>query len=314
MPVLYIVVPCFNEQEVLPLTAKKLKEKLDSLKKNKKISESSKILFVNDGSRDKTGEIITEFYNNSDKTFCALTLSRNYGHQNALIAGIEYAQQKADAIITIDADLQDDIDIIDEMLKKFKEGNEIVYGVRNDRKEDSAFKRSTAVLFYKILRLLGAEIVSNHADFRLLGKKAAKALCSFSEVNLFLRGIVPMVGFKSTNVYYKREKRAAGVTKYPLKRMISFGLNGVTSLSIKPIRLISGLGVIMLIISVLMGIYALISYFCGNYVSGWTSIILSIWAIGGLQLLSIGIIGEYIGKIYLETKRRPRYFIEKTED
>lgn len=313
MPVLYIVVPVFNEQDVLPITAKVLKSKVEELQEKNKIDEKSRIVFVNDGSKDNTEEILDQLYK-SDKIFNVVSLSRNFGHQNALLAGIEFSSEKADVIVTIDADLQDDVNAIDKMLEKYQDGAEVVYGVREDRKSDSAFKRRSAVLFYKMLRFFGAEIVVNHADYRLLGKNASKALLGFGEVNLFLRGLVPMVGFKSDTVFYTRQKRQAGETKYPLKKMIGFGLDGVTSLSIKPIRAITGLGIIMLFISVLMGIYALVSFFLGEYVSGWTSLILSIWAIGGIQLLSIGIIGEYIGKIYLETKNRPRYIIENTKE
>lgn len=313
MTVLYIVAPVFNEQEVLLSSAKTLLEKLNALINDKKISKKSRIVFVNDGSTDKTWEIVSRLVD-QDKAFCGINLSRNYGHQNALLAGLSYSKEFADAVISIDADLQDDVSSIDEMLEKYKNGAEIVYGVRNDRKKDSFFKRNSAVLFYKVLKFLGVEAVFNHADFRLMSKRAIDELEKFKEVNLFLRGIVPIIGLKCDKVYYEREKRKAGKSKYPLGKMVTFGLEGVTSFSIKPIRMIFGIGVILLFVSLLMLIYALVSYFSGHITSGWTSIILSVWAIGGLQMVSIGIIGEYIGKIYLETKKRPRYIIEEIKD
>ena len=311
--VLYIVVPCYNEQEVLPETAKRLNEKLNGLKCEKKISDKSRIVFVNDGSKDDTREIINRLCG-ENKNFCGITLSRNCGHQNALIAGLDYAAERCDAAVSIDADLQDDINAIDQMIEKYQSGCEIVYGVRKSRKKDSFFKRNSALFFYKLLKFFGVEAVYNHADYRLMSKNALTALRNFNEVNLFLRGIVPLVGFKSDIVYYDRDRRFAGESKYPLKKMISFGLEGITSFSIKPIRMIFSAGLVMLAVSLIMLIYALVSYFSGHITSGWTSLILSVWAIGGLQMVSIGIIGEYIGKVYLETKRRPRYIIEEIKD
>ncbi len=311
--VLYIVVPCYNEQEVLPETAKRLNEKLNGLKCEKKISDKSRIVFVNDGSKDDTRKIINRLCS-ENKNFCGITLSRNCGHQNALIAGLDYAAERCDAAVSIDADLQDDINAIDQMIEKYQSGCEIVYGVRKSRKKDSFFKRNSALFFYKLLKFFGVEAVYNHADYRLMSKNALTALRNFNEVNLFLRGIVPLVGFKSDIVYYDRDRRFAGESKYPLKKMISFGLEGITSFSIKPIRMIFSAGLVMLAVSLIMLIYALVSYFSGHITSGWTSLILSVWAIGGLQMVSIGIIGEYIGKVYLETKRRPRYIIEEIKD
>lgn len=311
--VLYIVVPCYNEQEVLPETAKRLNEKLNGLKCEKKISDKSRIVFVNDGSKDDTRKIINRLCS-ENKNFCGITLSRNCGHQNALIAGLDYAAERCDAAVSIDADLQDDINAIDQMIEKYQSGCEIVYGVRKSRKKDSFFKRNSALFFYKLLKFFGVEAVYNHADYRLMSKNALTALRNFNEVNLFLRGIVPLVGFKSDIVYYDRDRRFAGESKYPLKKMISFGLEGITSFSIKPIRMIFSAGLVMLAVSLIMLIYALVSYFSGHITSGWTSLILSVWAIGGLQMVSIGIIGEYIGKVYLETKRRPRYIIEEIKE
>lgn len=313
MTVLYITVPCYNEEEVLPETAKRLYNKVTGLLKNNKISKDSRIVFVNDGSTDSTWDIISKLCEKS-KMFVGINLSRNFGHQNALIAGLEYSEKYCDAVISVDADLQDDINAIDEMLKEYEKGSEIVYGVRKDRKKDGFFKRNSALLFYKLLRFLGVEAVFNHADFRLMSKPAVTALKHFKEVNLFLRGIVPLIGLKSSVVYYDRGKRFAGKSKYTLKKMVAFGLQGVTSFSIKPIRMIFAAGVIMLCVCFVILLYALISYFTGHITSGWTSVILSIWAIGGLQMVSIGVIGEYIGKVYLETKSRPRYIIEEIKD
>lgn len=313
MTVLYIVVPCYNEQEVLPNTANVLLEKLNNLKEKKIISGHSRIVFVNDGSKDNSWNIISNLCD-SEKSFCGINLSRNYGHQNALIAGLEYAENFADAIVSIDADLQDDINAIDNMLECFENGAEIVYGIRKSRKTDTFFKRTSAIMFYKLLKFFGVEAVFNHADFRLMSKRAVSELKNFKEVNLFLRGIVPIIGLKTDKVYYNRKKRSAGKSKYPLKKMFAFALEGITSFSIKPIRTIFGVGVVMLAVSLVMLVYALISYFKGHITSGWTSIMLSIWAIGGLQMISIGVIGEYIGKIYLETKKRPRYIIEKIKE
>lgn len=313
MTKLYIVIPCLNEDSVLLETSKRLKEKMQKLMTENIITKDSKVIFVDDGSTDSTWELITEIHRN-DKMFSGCKLSRNRGHQNALLSGLDCAKGKCDAVISMDSDLQDDIEAIDQFIKKYEEGNEIVYGVRSSRKKDSFLKSRTAKAFYKIMSLMGAEIVPNHADYRLLGSKALEALFEFNEVNLFLRGIVPLIGYKSARVYYERKERFAGESKYPVKKMISFALDGITSFSIKPIKMISSLGIIFVVVSGIMLLYSLISYFTGHSVSGWASLITSIWAIGGLQLLAIGIIGEYIGKVFLETKSRPRYIIEEFLD
>ena len=307
--ILYVVVPCYKEEEVLPETAARLKSKLAGLISRGLISAASKILFVNDGSSDKTWEIICDL-NASDPIFAGVNLSRNRGHQNALLAGLMVAKEHADVTISMDADLQDDIDAIDAMLEEYANGHDIVYGVRSKREVDSFFKRRTAAAFYKFLRVLGVEIVPNHADYRLMSRRALDALAGFGEVNLFLRGIVPMVGFPATTVRYERGSRFAGTTKYPLKKMIAFAIEGITSLSIRPIRIISIIGLLSFFASMVMLIFFIIDFARGNTTAGWASTIVSIWAIGGLQLLAIGIIGEYIGKIYLEVKARPRYIIE----
>lgn len=307
--ILYIVVPCYNEQEVLPETAKRLLEKVERLKEQKKIGTGSRIMFVNDGSKDATWQLIEELCA-QNKIFAGVNLSRNRGHQNALLAGIMTASEHADMLVSMDADLQDDINAVDEMIDAYYAGNDVVYGVRSSRQRDTFFKRNTAQLFYRLLRLMGAEIIYNHADYRLLSRRAAKALLSFDEVNLFLRGIVPMVGFRSTTVSYERGERFAGKSKYPLGKMLAFALEGITSLSIKPIRMITAGGLLVCVISLIMLIKAFVDYFSGNVVPGWTSIIISIWVLGGLQLFAIGIIGEYIGKTYMETKARPKFIIE----
>lgn len=307
--ILYVVVPCYNEEEVLQETTKELKAKLERLIKDKVISEKSKVMYVNDGSKDKTWELIKTI-KNKEKLFTGISLSRNRGHQNALLAGLMTAKKYADIIISMDADLQDDINAIDEMIKKYYEGNEIVYGVRSARKKDTFFKRFTAESFYKIMNKLGVEVVFNHADYRLTSKKVLNDLENFEEVNLFLRGMFPLIGYKSDVVYYERNERFAGESKYPLKKMINFAVDGITSFSVKPIRLILNIGIIIFIISIIMIIYALVNKIIGNTVSGWTFIVCSIWLIAGVQILSLGVIGEYIGKIYNETKRRPKYIIE----
>ena len=306
---LYIVIPCYNEEEMLPITAKALLEKMQTLVQEEKIHPDSKVMFVDDGSKDKTWEIITRLFG-AIPYFTGVKLSRNRGHQNALLAGMFTAIKYADIIISMDADLQDDIGAIDGFLEKRAEGCEIVYGVRSSREKDTAFKRVTAQGYYKLLSRMGVEITYNHADYRLMSKKAVEALGEFKEVNLFLRGLVPMVGFKTATVEYVRNERQAGESKYPLKKMISFAVEGITSLSIKPIRFITFLGVFIFFVSIIMLIRFLITWAVGNAVPGWSTIVISIWAIGGLQLLSIGVIGEYIGKIYLETKARPKYIIE----
>lgn len=310
MKTLYIVVPCYNEEEVLHETTKRLKEKLNKLIKNKKINKDSKVLYVNDGSKDNTWAIIEEI-NKNDKMFTGISLSRNRGHQNALVAGLLTAKEHADIIISMDADLQDDINAIDEMIEKNNNGCDIVYGVRNKREKDSWFKRTTAEGFYKFMKLMGVDVVFNHADYRLTSKRVLDNFADYHEVNLFLRGIFPLIGFKSDIVYYERNERFAGVSKYPLKKMLNFAWDGITSFSVKPIRMVLNIGIIMFVISIIMLIYALTVKILGNTVSGWTFIICSIWMIAGVQMLSLGIIGEYIGKIYSETKARPRFIIEK---
>lgn len=307
--ILYLVVPCYNEEEVLPETSRRLKEKLLSLIERKKISIKSRVMFVNDGSKDRTWAIIQELHRN-DRFFCGVNLSRNRGHQNALLAGLITAKEKADVVISMDADLQDDINAMDEMIDKYLGGCDIVYGVRSSRKKDSFFKRFTAESFYRLMNCLGVHMVFNHADYRLMSKRALEGLAQFEEVNLFLRGIVPMIGYPSDIVYYKRGQRLAGESKYPLKKMLSFAGEGITSLSIKPIRLVFLLGILVFLISIGMLIYIIVQFLLGHTVSGWASISVSVWAIGGLTLLSIGVVGEYIGKIYLETKNRPRFLIE----
>ena len=306
---MYVVVPCYNEQEMLPITTKKLREKMLRLIGDGKISANSKVMYVDDGSSDLTWEYIEKIHS-ADDMFVGLKLSRNKGHQNALLAGLMTAKERADIVVSMDADLQDDLDAIDGFLEKRQQGCDIVYGVRNSRKKDSFFKRATAQCFYKFMKTLGVDILYNHADYRMMSKKALNALETFSEVNLFLRGIVPMIGYKTDTVTYERGKRTAGESKYPLKKMVAFALEGITSLSVKPIRLITSLGVLVFAISAIMLIYFIALYFSGKTIQGWSTITISIWAIGGLQLLAIGIIGEYIGKIYLETKKRPKYIVE----
>lgn len=305
---LYLVVPCYNEEEVLPETSSRLKEKFTSLIAEGKIGEDSRIIFVNDGSKDRTWELICELHR-SDKLFRGICLSRNRGHQNALLAGLMTVMDECDAAISMDADLQDDINAIDEMIDKYNEGYDVVYGVRSSRKKDTFFKRTTAQSFYKLMRAMGVDTVYNHADYRLMSQRALKGLSEFKEVNLFLRGMVPLIGFRHTAVTYERGERFAGESKYPLKKMLAFAFEGITSLSIKPIRLICTLGVLIFCVSIGMLIYSLVRHFMGYTVDGWASLAVSIWALGGIQLLAIGVIGEYIGKIYLESKHRPRYLI-----
>lgn len=311
--ILYLVIPCYNEEAVLHETAKQLLEKMNSMFERGMISRESKIMFVNDGSKDKTWEIIEELHA-SNPIYSGVKLSRNKGHQNALLAGLMTAKEKADMTISLDADLQDDADVIDQMVEKYYQGNDVVYGVRSARKTDTFFKKFTAQGFYKLMQAMGVEIVYNHADYRLMSKRAMEGLSQFKEVNLFLRGIVPLIGYKSDVVTYERHERFAGESKYPLKKMLAFATDGITSFSIKPIRLITTCGILIFAISLVMLLYFLIVHFMGRTVAGWTSMIVSIWAIGGLQLLAIGIVGEYIGKIYLETKERPKYIIETVLD
>ncbi len=307
---LYLVLPCYNEEEVLPETSTRLLEKLNTLISNNKVSPDSRIVFVNDGSKDKTWEIIEKLH--SEYTLISgIKLSRNKGHQNALLAGLMTVKDHCDMAISMDADLQDDINAVDEMADKFYEGCDVVYGVRSARETDTFFKRFTAEGFYKVMQKLGVDIVFNHADYRLMSKRALEGLEEFKEVNLFLRGIVPLIGYKSDIVTYERSERFAGESKYPLKKMLAFAFEGITSFSIKPIRMITTLGFGIFAISMLMLIYFLVVFFMGRTVPGWTTLAISVWAIGGLQLLAIGIIGEYIGKTYLETKARPKFIIDK---
>ena len=309
MTTLYLVVPCYNEEEVLPKTASVLLEKITALCNSGRISADSRIVFVDDGSRDKTWDIIQELHL-STPVFTGLKLSRNKGHQNALLAGLMTVRDRCDITISLDADLQDDIHAIDRMLDEYEKGADIVYGVRSSRKKDSFFKRATARGFYKLMRALGVDTVYDHADFRLMSNRALDGLAEFKEVNLFLRGLVPLIGYKTATVTYERGVRAAGESKYPLKKMLSFAFEGITSMSVRPIRLIATLGFVIFLTSIAVLIYSLIRHFTGNTISGWTSLSVSIWAIGGLQLLALGVIGEYIGKIYMETKSRPRFIIE----
>lgn len=307
---LYLVIPCYNEEEVLPETARRLKEKISFLIEKGKIDKGSRILFVNDGSRDKTWDIISALHE-ENCLYSGINLSRNRGHQNALLAGLMTAKEHADMVISMDADLQDDINAVDEMVDKYLSGVDIVYGVRSSRAKDTFFKKATAEGFYKLMNSMGANTVFNHADYRLMSKRALDGLAEFQEVNLFLRGIVPMIGYSWDVVYYERGERFAGESKYPLGKMISFAIEGITSLSTKPIRLITGLGFFIFLVSIGILIYSLVRHFMGATIVGWTTLMVSVWAIGGLILLSLGVVGEYIGKIYLETKARPRYIIEQ---
>lgn len=310
MDKLYLIIPCYNEEVVLPETSKQLRAKIQSLIEKDKISSQSRIVFVNDGSNDRTWEIIEELHR-CDPLFQGIKLSRNEGHQNALLAGLMTVKEKCDMVISLDADLQDDINAIDEMVEKYYQGCDIVYGVRSARDTDTTFKRKTAEGYYKVIKSLGADIVYNHADYRLMSRRALYGLERFKEVNLFLRGVVPMIGYKSDKVYYARKERFAGESKYPLKKMIAFAWEGITSLSIKPIRMIMILGSAIFLVSIIMLIYSFVRHAAGETTIGWTSTVVSIWAIGGLQLLAIGIIGEYIGKVYLETKERPKFIVEE---
>ena len=310
MKKLLIIVPCYNEQEVLPQTIEKLSDVLNDLFKKGKITNDSALVLVNDGSRDKTWDIIKEFHTKTDYVY-GVNLGANAGHQNALLAGLEYAQDKCDITVTIDADLQDDTAVIEQMIDKYNGGFDVVYGVRNDRKTDSFFKRFTAGVFYKLMSFLGAKTVDNHADFRLMSNTAVKALMQYKERNIFLSGIVTRLGFKSDSVFYARKERTAGETKYPLRKMLSFAWEGITSLSIKPIKLIMVLGLLIIICSIIALAYVLISYFLDETNRGWASLMISIWFLGGVQLFSIGIVGQYVGKTYLETKERPRYTVSE---
>ncbi len=308
---LYIVVPCYNEQEVLPETAKRLAAKLADMYNQGLCSASSRILFVDDGSKDDTWRIINDLHDSSD-CFCGLKLAHNRGHQNALWAGLMTAKEYADCVISIDADLQDDIEVLDQFMSKFYNGCDIVYGVRSSRKKDSAFKRTTAQGFYKFMHLMGADVVYNHADYRLMSRRALEALAEYDEVNLFLRGMVPDLGFKCGTVEYERNERFAGESKYPFKKMVNFAVDGITSFSVKPLKIISNAGIIISILSIAGLLYALISkFFVADTVAGWTAIVASIWLLGGIQLFCLGIIGEYIGKIFSEVKHRPKFITEE---
>lgn len=309
MTKLYIAVPCYNEEEMLPDSSGKLKLKLEKMMAEGKITEDSRIVFIDDGSKDKTWEIIKNLHS-ENSIFQGIKLSRNRGHQNALLCGLMTLKDKCDAVISIDADLQDDIEVFDEMVEKYEDGCDVVYGVRSKRETDTFFKRFTAEAYYKVLDKMGAKIIFNHADFRLMSARALESFSEFKEVNLFLRGLVPMVGYKSEIVTYERSERLLGESKYPLKKMLALAFEGITSLSTKPIKLISRTGIFIFLVSIVMLIYTVVRYFMGATEVGWASLAVSIWAIGGLQLLAIGVVGEYIGKIYLETKRRPRYIVE----
>lgn len=310
MKTIYLVLPCYNEEAVLHETSARLKVKMNQLISENKISKESRVTFVDDGSKDNTWSIIEEL-KESDELFAGVKLSRNRGHQNALLAGLMTVKDYCDAAISLDADLQDDINVIDKFIDRFIDGCDVVYGVRSDRKTDTVFKRTTAQGFYKVMKLLGVDIVYNHADYRLMSKRALDALEEFEEVNLFLRGIVPLIGYKSDVVLYERNERFAGESKYPLKKMLSFAFEGITSFSVKPIKLILDIGIIMFTTSLLFLIYFIALWCLGKTVEGWATIVVSIWMLGGVQLLCLGVIGEYIGKIYIETKKRPKFIIDK---
>lgn len=308
--ILYVVIPCFNEEEVLEETNKRLIKKLNSLIKKKIISPDSRIMYVNDGSKDKTWELIEQLHKDNELV-TGVKLSRNRGHQNALLAGLMTAKNYADVVISMDADLQDDINAVDEMIEKYYEGAEIVYGVRSARKKDTFFKKFTAEGFYKIMKFMGVDIVFNHADYRLTSKIVLEELSNYKEVNLFLRGIFPLIGYKTDIVYYERAERFAGESKYPLKKMLAFAWEGITSFTVKPLKMIMNLGLIIAFLSFLFLIYVVIGHFVGNSVSGWTTIVVLICLFSGIQIFCIGIIGEYLGKVYIESKERPRFCIEK---
>ncbi len=314
LPCLYIVIPCYNEEQVLPITSKMFLSKVEELIAASKISEDSKILFVNDGSKDKTWDIITNL-SRQNNHFIGIAQSRNRGHQNAVLAGLMEAKDKCDITISIDCDGQDDINAMNEMVDAYLDGCEVVYGVRSKRDTDTFFKRFTAESFYKLLNKMGAEVVYNHADYRLISSRVLQEFANFKEVNIFLRGMVPLVGFKSTSVYYEREERIAGESHYPLKKMLALAFDGITSLSIKPIRLITALGGIVALLSFVGVIWAVVANLTGNAVSGWASTVCIVCFMSGVQLLCLGVIGEYVGKIYMETKHRPRYIIsDRTEN
>ena len=311
MDKLAIVVPCYNEEEVLKIASSALRGVLEDLINKGKISDDSFILFVNDGSVDRTWELIEEEHAAYPTRVCGVKLAGNVGHQFALTAGLITAKDISDVTVSIDADLQDDVAVIEEMIDKFHEGYDIVYGVRKERKTDTFFKRTTAQAFYRLMSLMGVKTIYNHADFRLMSKRAVEEFSKYKETNLFLRGMIPLIGYRTDSVYYDRKERVAGESKYPMKKMFALAFNGISSFSIKPISLIMGAGIFIIILSILAAVYALVSYFTGHVVQGWTSLILSIWFLGGMQLIAIGLVGQYIGKIYIEVKNRPRYNIEK---
>jgi len=307
--ILYMVVPCYNEEEVLHETAKRLKEKYQSLIERSLISKESRVVFVNDGSKDKTWSIIQELHETDPTFFSGINLAHNSGHQNAVLSGLMTVKDICDMAITMDADLQDDINTIDAMVEKYYEGNQVVYGVRSARDTDTFFKRFTAEGFYKFMKVMGADVVFNHADFRLMSRRVLQELANFKEVNLFLRGMVPLIGFQSCSVFYERAERFAGESKYPLKKMLAFAINGITSFSVKPLKLITSVGMLMSVVSIIAILWSIIAKIGGFSEIGWSSTMCSIWFIGGLQLLALGIIGEYIGKIYSEVKARPRFIV-----
>ena len=313
LPVLYLVIPCYNEEQVLPLTSGIFKAKLEELIENGAVSDKSRILFVNDGSRDKTWEILSSLAD-EDPRYCAISLSRNKGHQNALIAGLMEAKRFADITVSMDCDGQDDINAVTQMVEEYAKGNEIVFGVRNDRSTDSWFKRSSARFYYKFLRGMGVDAIPDHADYRLMSSRVLDALEGYNEVNLFLRGIIPQIGFKQSIVYYSRGSRQAGTTHYPLSKMTALAIDGITSFSVRPLRLITLMGFIMAVLSLIGIIYVLASVISGYYVDGWASTTSILCFVSGIQMISLGVMGEYIGKIYLETKRRPRYFISERKN
>lgn len=312
-PKLYLVIPCYNEEDVLKETARQLKEKIQVMIEKGTVSKDSKIMFVNDGSKDSTWEIIESLHTQSP-LFSGVNMTRNRGHQNALLGGLMVAKDLADVTISLDADLQDDIHVIDQFIKKYSEGYDIVYGVRNARTTDTWFKRNTALAFYKFQSMMGVDAVYNHADYRLMSKRALEALAEFKEVNLFLRGLVPLIGYKATNVEYARNERFAGESKYPLKKMLAFAWDGITSFSVKPIRFVTGLGFVVFFISIVIILYCFIRKMMGFTVDGWAFLSCSIWMLGGIQLLSLGIVGEYVGKIYSEAKARPRFIVKEVLD
>ena len=312
MLTLYAVVPCYNEQDMLPLSAPILRDKWRSLMDRGAISRDSRITLVDDGSADGTWQIIRELCDAPDSLFSAVKLSHNRGHQNALLAGLESVMDRCDAAVSLDADLQDDIDVIDRFIEEYENGCDIVYGVRDDRSSDSFAKRVTAQGYYKFLKLLGVDIIYNHADYRLMSRRALHALSGYRETNLFLRGIIPELGFPSAIVTYARKEREAGESKYTLPKMLKLAFDGITSFSVRPIRILALVGVLTLLVAVVMAVYTLVRHFTGNTVSGWSSLMISIWFLGGLNLLALGVVGEYIGKIYSEVKQRPRYIVEET--